>query len=53
MIAIDFGNYCFSTPESEQSILIVIAPKREYSSLDDFITNALIFLETNDQFCDN
>ena len=53
MIAISFGNLCFNTGASEQNILIVVAPKNIFSSLNDFITAALIFLESDERFCSN
>lgn len=53
MIAIDFGNLCFNVGVSEQNILIVVAPQKEFTSLDDFITAALTFLESDEEFCDN
>ena len=53
MIAISFGNLCFNTGASEQNILIVVAPKNIFSSLNDFITAALIFLESDERFCGN
>ena len=53
MIAIDFGSLCFNVSASEESILFVVAPKKEFLSLDDFITAALKFLETEGEFCDN
>lgn len=54
MIAIDFGNLCFNVgSDSEQSILIVVAPKKEFLLLDDFITAALKFLESDEDLCDN
>ena len=53
MIAISFGNLCFNTGASEQNILIVVAPKNIFSSLIDFITAALIFLESDERFCSN
>ena len=53
MISIDFGSLCFNVSASEQSILIVVAPKNEFLSLDDFITAALKFLESDGEFCDN
>ncbi len=52
MIAIDFGNLCFNVDVSEQNILIVVAPKNEFVSLDDFITEALKFLESDENFYD-
>ena len=48
MIAIDFGNLCFNVEASEQTILVVAAPKHTFSSLDDFITAALKFLESDE-----
>ena len=53
MIAIDFGNLCFNVGTSEQNILVVAAPKHTFSSLDDFITAALKFLESDERFYDN
>ena len=53
MIGISFGNLCFNTGASEQNILIVVAPKNIFSSLNDFITAALIFLESDERFCSN
>ena len=53
MIAIDFGNLCFNVDTSEQTILIVVAPKNEFVSLDDFITEALKFLESDEEFYDH
>lgn len=53
MIAIDFGNLCFNVEVSRQSILIVVAPKNEFLSLDDFITASLKFLESDEDLCDN
>ena len=53
MIAIDFGNLCFNVGVSEQNILIVVAPQNEFLSLDDFITEALKFLESDENFYDH
>ena len=53
MIAIDFGNLCFNVGASEQNILVVAAPKHTFSSLDDFITAAFKFLESDERFYDN
>lgn len=53
MIAIDFGNLCFNAQASEQNIIFVAAPKKVYSSMDAFITEALNFLESDERFCDN
>ena len=53
MIAIEFGNFCFNSATSEQNILAVIAPKNKFSSLDDFITAALKFMESDEKFYDN
>lgn len=53
MIAIDFGNLCFNAGASEQNIIFVAAPKKIYSSMDDFITAALNFLELDERFCGN
>ena len=53
MIAFEFGNLCFNSPASEQSIIMVIASLSEFSSLDKFITAALAFLETDEELCGN
>ena len=53
MIAFDFGNKCFNISASEQDILLVVASQKEFSSLDDFITAALKFLESDERFYDN
>ncbi|MDB7953730.1 hypothetical protein [Flavonifractor plautii] len=47
VIAFEFGNLCFNSPASEQSIIMVIASPSEFSSLDKFIRAALTFLETD------
>ena len=52
MFAIDFGQFCFNEPASEQSITLVIAPKKEYESMDDFVTAALDYLESDGEFDD-
>ena len=52
MVAIHFGHLCFDHPSGEQSILIVLAPKKDYSSMDDFVVYALNYLESNPEFCD-
>lgn len=53
MIAIDFGSRCFNMNPSEESVLLVIAPKSLYSSMDEFVTKALQFLESDKEMCDN
>ena len=53
MIAIDFGNLCFNVEASEQNILVVIDCKNVFSSLDEFITAAFNFLESDERFCGN
>lgn len=53
MIAIEFGNLCFNVTSSEQNILMVISPKNIFSSLDEFITEAFVFLESDSRFCSN
>lgn len=53
MIAISFGSLCFNVSASKQSILIVVASKSEFPSLDDFLAGALNFLESDSEFCDN
>ncbi len=53
MIAIDFGNLCFNNGSSEQNILAVIAPKNIFVSLDEFITAAIAFLDSDERFYGN
>lgn len=53
MIAIDFGNLCFNAKASEQNITFVAAPKKAYLSMDDFITEAFNFLDSDERFCGN
>lgn len=53
MFVIDFGQLCFNNPSGEQSVLLVIGPKREYSSMDSFVTKALEYLEANDVLYDD
>lgn len=53
MVAIHFGNLCFNKPSGEQSIIMVLASKKDYSSMDDFVTHALIYLQSHEDFCDN
>ena len=53
VIAFEFGNLCFNSPASEQSIIMAIASLSEFSSLDKFITAALTFLETDEDLCDS
>lgn len=52
MVAIHFGQLCFNRPSSEQSIIIVLASKKDYLSMDDFVTQALNYLESNSEFYD-
>ena len=52
MTAIHFGHLCFNRPSGEQSILIVLAPKKDYASMDDFVAHALDYLESDPEFCD-
>lgn len=53
MIAIHFGHLCFNHPSGEQSITLVLAPKKNYASMDDFVAHALDYLESHPDFCDN
>ena len=53
MIAIDFGNLCFNNGSSEQNILAVLAPKNIFVSLDEFITAAIAFLDSDERFYGN
>lgn len=53
MIAIYFRHLCFNVSANEQSILIVVAPKSEFPSLDFFLAEALNFLESDSEFYDN
>ena len=50
VIAYEFGNSCFLVPTSEQSIIMVVESKAEFSSMDEFITAALTFLESDSEF---
>ena len=49
MIAFSFGNECFNTPNSEEMIYLVIAPKALYASRDDFVSRALEFLDPDNE----
>ncbi len=53
MIALDFGNLCFNSGASEQNILVVISGKNMFLSMNDFITEAVNFLESDGRFCGN
>lgn len=53
MLAISFGNTCFNVPGTEQNILLVSAPQKEYSSMDEFVTAALAYLDADAQFADD
>ena len=53
MIAFDFGNLCFNSGASEQKILVVISGKNMFLSMNDFITEAVNFLESDGRFCGN
>ena len=53
MIAVHFGHLCFNKPAGEQSILMVLAPKTDYPSMDSFVNAALLYLEAQKDFCDN
>ena len=53
MIAFHFGHLCFNKPSGEQSIVMVLAPKKDYPSIDNFVTKALNYLESHKDFCDN
>ena len=53
MIAFDFGNLCFNSGASEQNILVVISGKNMFLSMNDFITEAGNFLESDGRFCGN
>ncbi|WP_286153140.1 hypothetical protein [Sporofaciens musculi] len=53
MIAFDFGNLCFNSGASEQNILVVISGKNMFLSMNDFITEAVNFLESDGRFCGN
>ena len=43
VIAFEFGNLCFNSPASEQSIIMVIASPSEFSSLDKFKTDGELY----------
>ena len=49
MMAFSFGNACFDTPHSEETIYLVTAPKALYASRDDFVSQALKFLDSDDE----
>ena len=49
MIAFSFCNGCFNTPNSEEMIYLVTAPKALYASRDDFVSRALEFLDSDDE----
>lgn len=51
MIAISFGQACFNT-HGEQQILLVTAPRKEYPSMDEFVSAALDYLESDGDFAD-
>lgn len=53
MIAIYFGQKCFNEPCGEQTILLVIAPKKEYSCMDEFVSQALDYLDSHEEFGDD
>lgn len=53
MIAFDFGNLCFNSGASEQNILVVVSGKNMFLSMNDFITEAVNFLESDGRFCGN
>ena len=54
MIALDFGNCAFNG-NLENYIMLVIAPKREFDSMDAFVDRAIVFLNSDSQsdFCDD
>lgn len=52
MIAIEFGPYCFNNHSNEESIVLIIAPKNLYSSMDEFVVKAVDFLSQDGDFCD-
>lgn len=52
MILIDLGQDCFNNL-SEESLFLIIAPKSLYSSMDEFVTKAVAFLEQDDDCGDN
>lgn len=52
MIAIEFGPYCFNSHSNEESIVLIIAPKNLYSSMDEFVVKAVDFLAQDGDFCD-
>ena len=53
MFAIEFGPYCFNSPSNEESMILIIAPKSRYSSMDEFVVKAVDFLSQDGDFCDN
>lgn len=53
MIAVHFGQLCFNRPSGEQSILLVLDAKSCHASMDEFVTDALHYLENHPDFCDH
>lgn len=53
MFAFSFGHGSFNYPVSEQFIILVIAPKAEYASPDNFLEKTFAFLNTDAEFRDN
>ena len=47
-----FGALCFNR-STEETILMVMAPKSDHASLDDFLDRAFACLESDPEFCDN
>lgn len=43
----------FNDPCGEQNIVLVTAPEKEYSSLDEFVSEALDYLDSDDEFADD
>jgi len=52
MIALSFGNECFNCKNSEEMATLVIAPKSDFASLEEFTDAALGFLEAQGEYGD-
>ena len=53
MFALSFGQGSFNRPSTEQTIIMVIDPKKDYSSMDGFITKSFEFMNTDGEFYDD
>ena len=53
MFAMSFGQNSFNLPSTEQGIIMVVAPKKEYTSMEEFVLKAFDFMNTDGEFCDD